>query len=50
MRVSIPPRRYANHIALATSICEPSSCFEEVRCDALMEENDVWVTVGYLMW
>ena len=45
MRVTIPTRRYANHIALATSICESSSCFEEVRCDALMEECDGWVTI-----
>jgi hypothetical protein len=41
MRVSIPPRRYVNHIALDTSICDPSSYFEEVRCGYLMEENGV---------
>jgi len=46
MRESILSRRYANHIALATSICKPSNCFE-VRCDALMEENDAWVTVPF---
>ena len=40
MRVFIPPRR--SNIALTSSIYEPSSCFEEVRCDALMED-DVWV-------
>jgi hypothetical protein len=39
MRVSIPPRRYAIHIALDSSIYEPSSCFEEVRCVALMEDG-----------
>jgi hypothetical protein len=43
MRVSIPLRRHANHIALATSICDHFNYFEEVRCDALMEENGVWV-------
>jgi hypothetical protein len=42
MRVSIPPRRYASHVALVSSICEPSSCLEEERCDTLMED-DVWV-------
>ena len=47
IRMSLTHRRYANHIALATSICEPSNCFEEVRCDALMEENDVWVTFPF---
>jgi hypothetical protein len=36
VRVSIPPRRYANHIELTSSIYKPSSCFEEARCDALM--------------
>lgn len=41
-RASIHPRRYATHIALASSICEPSNSLEEVRCDALMED-DVWV-------
>jgi hypothetical protein len=47
MRESINPRRYANHIALATSICDPSKYFDEARCDALMEENDVWVIVPF---
>jgi hypothetical protein len=42
VRTSIPPRRYANHVVLISSICEPSDCFEEERCDALMED-DVWV-------
>jgi hypothetical protein len=39
VRVSIPPRRYASHIALVSSICEPSSCLEEERCDTLMEDD-----------
>jgi hypothetical protein len=30
MRVSIPPRRYSSHVALASSTCEPTNCFEEV--------------------
>ena len=47
MRIRIPPRRYANQNALATSICEPSSGSDEVRFDALMEENDVWVTFPF---
>jgi hypothetical protein len=47
MRVSIPPRRYAIHIELATSICEPYSCFKKVRCNTLMGENDVWVIVAF---
>jgi hypothetical protein len=36
VRASIPTRRYVNHIALATFICESSSCVDEVGCDALM--------------
>jgi hypothetical protein len=47
MRVSIPPRRYVNHIALDSSICDPYNCFEEVRCDTLMEECDVWGVVPF---
>jgi hypothetical protein len=47
VRVSISFRRYANYIALAISICEPSICFEEVRCNALMEECDVWVIIPF---
>ena len=41
MRVSIPPKTYPNQFALDNSIGEFSICFEEVRCDALMEECDV---------
>lgn len=36
MKVNIPSRRYTNHIALASYICEPSSYFEEVSCDAFI--------------
>ena len=36
----LPLMRFGNHIALVTSISEPSSCFKGVRCNALMEEND----------
>ena len=39
VRESIPPRRYASHIALVFSICEPSSSLEEESCDTLMEED-----------
>jgi hypothetical protein len=39
---SIPPRIYASHISLVSSIWELSSCLEEKRCDALVED-DVWV-------
>ena len=45
MRVTILPRRYDNHITLATSICDPSKCFEEVGRDSLMEECDVCRTM-----
>jgi len=37
MRVSIPPKRYVSHIALVSSIHEPSICLEEDRCYTLME-------------
>jgi hypothetical protein len=40
MRVSIPPKRYASHIALVYFFHEPSYCFEEGRCDTLMEDDD----------
>jgi hypothetical protein len=39
VRESIPPRRYAKHIALVSSICGPSSCLEEERCHTLMEDD-----------
>ena len=42
LRAFIAPRIYFKHIALASSICESSTRFEEVRCDALVE-NEVWV-------
>jgi hypothetical protein len=45
MRENIPPRRYANHIALDSSICESYSYHEEVRYDTLMQECDVLVIV-----
>lgn len=48
MTVSIPARRYDNHIVLVTSICYPSSCFEEVTCDALMERNAVFGDNSFL--
>lgn len=41
MRASRPSRIYSIHIALIYSICEPSSCFEEERCDTLLEDCDV---------
>lgn len=47
MRASIPPRRYDNNIAITNFICELSSCFDELKCDTLMEENDVWVIVPF---
>ena len=47
MRMNIPPRGYANYVSLVTSICDPSSCFEKVRCDALMEENDFLLIVPF---
>ena len=40
MRAIISPRRYSNHIALTSFVCEPSSCLDEVRCGALIEECD----------
>jgi hypothetical protein len=33
VRVSVPPRRYASHVALVSSIYETSSCIEEEICD-----------------
>jgi len=45
VRESIPPRRYASHVALVSSISERSSCLEEERCDASMEKCDVWQIV-----
>lgn len=44
MRASITPRRYVGHVALVSSNCEPFGCLEK-RCDALMEECDVWQIV-----
>jgi hypothetical protein len=41
MRASVPTRRYAPCIALASSTYEPSTYLEEVSSDALMEECDV---------
>ena len=35
----LPLMRFVNHIALVTSIFEPSSCFKGVMCNGLMEEN-----------
>jgi hypothetical protein len=35
--VSISSRRYASHVALVSSIHEPSNCLEEERCDTWME-------------
>ena len=37
----LPLMRFGNHIALVTSISEPSSYFKGVRCNSLMEENDL---------
>ena len=39
MEMSVPPRRYASHIALVSSIYEPSNCLEEERCDTLMDNG-----------
>jgi hypothetical protein len=36
---SIPPRRYASHIIMVSSILEPSSCLEEEMYDTLMEDD-----------
>jgi hypothetical protein len=44
-RVNIHRRRYTKHITLAYSIVESSSCFEEAKCDVVMD-NDVWVDNG----
>lgn len=49
MRVSIPPRRYASHIVLVSSNCEPSNYLNEERCDDLVKEYDVWLTMVDLM-
>lgn len=39
VRVSIPPRRYASHVALVSSIYMPFNCIEKERCDTLMEDD-----------
>jgi hypothetical protein len=39
IRENIPPRRYARHVALFSSIYEPSSCLEEETFDTLMEDD-----------
>jgi len=36
---SILLRIYVSHIALVSSICEPSNCLEEERCGTLMEDD-----------
>jgi hypothetical protein len=41
VRASVPPRRYASHVALVSSIHETSSCSLEERCDALMEDVEI---------
>jgi hypothetical protein len=38
-RMSVPSRRYVNHVALIDFIHEPSSCSMEERCDNLMEDD-----------
>jgi hypothetical protein len=45
VRENTAPRRYANHVALTSSIGEPSNYSKEVSCDALMEESVVWEIV-----
>ena len=49
MRASRPPRIYYSHVALVSSIREPSSFFFSRRgeWDALMEDNYVWVIVTF---
>ena len=37
MRVSIPFRRYVDHVVINSFTCGPSNCFEKGTCDALME-------------
>jgi hypothetical protein len=39
VRMTITPRRCFNHIALVSSMCKPSSYFQEEMCDALMEDD-----------
>jgi hypothetical protein len=41
VRVSVPPRIYASHVALISSIHETSSYSLEERCDALMEDVEI---------
>jgi hypothetical protein len=44
--VSIPLRRYASHIALVSSIHEPSSYLEERRCDTYDVDSGVATNVS----
>jgi len=39
IRASVPPKWFANHVALAYSIGWPSSFTEEKQSDAMMEEK-----------
>ena len=36
---SIPSRKYASHIILDSSICEPFRYLKDERCDTLMEDH-----------
>jgi hypothetical protein len=47
MRLSIAPRRYVNHLVLDSFICDLYNCFEEVMCDTLLDECDVWGVVPF---
>jgi hypothetical protein len=40
VRVNIPPMRYVNHGAFASSTCHPSHCFDEVWHHVMTEEYD----------
>jgi hypothetical protein len=47
MTMSIPPRRYSRHVALASFNYDPTTFFEKVQCDALVEECNGLVIVNF---
>lgn len=47
VKTNIPPRQYSSYVALMSSTCERTNWFEEVQCDALVEECDGWLIIPF---
>lgn len=45
LRINIPPKRFANNVALTSSIGRPLSFVEQLWSDVMMEESDARETV-----